>query len=368
MKICKRYALLVGLAWCLGACGGSDNGGTEPEPIPTPDPTPEVSDFVCGADISWITELEKKGHKWYNAAGQERECTALMKELGLDAVRLRVWVDPSEHDDWCNKEDLLVKAKRAQALGMDIMVNFHYSDWWADPAKQNIPAAWKSHDYATMKSDVAAHTKEVLNLLKQHGITPKWVQVGNETSNGFLWEVGKADANPKQYAGLFAAGYEAVKAVFPDAVVIVHLDNGFDAELYKWNLDVLKQNGAKFDMIGMSLYPYWATLYNHEPTAEKTITDCIANIKTVAARYDCDVMIVETGMECADDQGNLASAAVLAEGKKQLARILQEAKENTNGRCKGLFYWEPECKPSQYRLGAFTEDGRPTVIMEAFQD
>ena len=93
----------------------------------------------------------------------------------------------------------------------------------------------------------------------------------------------------------------------------------------------------------------------------------IANINSVARKYNCDVMVVETGMECADDKGNLASASVLAEGKRQLARVLKECKENTGGRCKGVFYWEPECRPNQYRLGAFTEDGRPTVIMDAFK-
>jgi arabinogalactan endo-1,4-beta-galactosidase len=134
-------------------------------------------------------------------------------------------------------------------------------------------------------------------------------------------------------------------------------------------LDILKNNGAKWDMIGMSLYPYW-TMQNTDfsyTTADAVIADCIANIKKVCTKYNCDVMIVETGMECADDNGKLANSAILAEGKRQLARILKECKENTAGHCKGVFYWEPECKPSQYHLGAFTEDGRPTVIMDAFK-
>ena len=95
-----------------------------------------------GADIGWATEYESRGLKFYNREGEERECTALMKELGLDAVRFRVWVDPSRHGGWNSKEDLLVKAKRANDLGMAVMVDFHYSDFWADPKKQNIPEAW----------------------------------------------------------------------------------------------------------------------------------------------------------------------------------------------------------------------------------
>ena len=163
-------------------------------------------------------------------------------------------------------------------------------------------------------------------------------------------------------------GYDAVKSVCPDAIVIVHLDNGWDNGLFNWFFDELKKNGGKWDMIGMSLYPYWSRDAKPEYTAaDAVITDCIKNIKAVSAKYNCDVMVGETGMEGADDKGNLASASVLAEGKRQLARVLKECKENTDGRCKGVFYWEPECRPNQYRLGAFTEDGRPTVIMDAFK-
>ena len=373
--------LLASACWGLMSCSSSSTKVEEPEKEET-----EVVDFYKGADISWVTELESKGHKFYNANGDERECTALMKEYGMNAIRLRVWVDPKEHGNWCNKEDVLVKAKHAKALSMEVMVDFHYSDWWADPAKQNIPASWKGHSYEEMKNDLANHTKEVLQFLKNNGITPKWVQVGNETTNGMLWSVktneqgweikdengnttitesmGHATRNPEQYAGFFKAGYEAVKEIFPDAVVIVHLDNGFDEDLYNWNLDILKNNGAKFDMIGMSLYPYWAESF-HNKTAEQTISGCMANIQKVKAKYGCDVMIVETGMLCADEQGKLASASVLEEGYKQLARIIKESKEVG---CKGVFYWEPECKPSQYKLGAFTEDGRPTRIMDAFKE
>ena len=371
---------LASTCWAIMGCSSSSNK-TE-----TFEKEEEKVEFFKGADISWLTEMESKGHKFYNVNGQERECTVLMKEYDMNAVRLRVWVDPSKHNNWCNKEDLLVKAKRAKDLDMDIMVNFHYSDWWADPAKQNIPASWRGHSFEEMKKDLAAHTHEVLQLLKDNDITPKWVQVGNETTNGMLWSVktneqgweikdengntiitesmGHATRNPEQYAGFFAAGYDAVKEVFPQAIVIVHLDNGFDEDLYNWNLDILKNNGAKFDMIGMSLYPYWAELY-HNKTAEQTISGCMANIQKVKAKYGCDVMIVETGMLCADEQGKLANATVLEEGYQHLARIIKESKDVG---CKGVFYWEPECKPGQYKLGAFTEDGRPTKIMDAFKE
>ena len=381
MKNILGICVLASSMWAMTACSSSS---TKEEELK--EEKEEVVDFYKGADISWVTEMESKGHQFYNNEGQARECTALMKEYGMNAIRLRVWVDPSKHDNWCNKEDVLVKAKRAKALGMEVMVDFHYSDWWADPAKQNIPASWKGHSYEEMKKDLANHTQEVLQFMKDNGITPKWVQVGNETTNGMLWSVqtneqgweikdengntiitesmGHATRNPEQYAGFFKAGYEAVKAIFPEAIVIVHLDNGFDADLYDWNLGILTSHGTKFDMIGMSLYPYWAESF-HGKTAEQTISGCMANIKRVSAKYGCEVMIVETGMLCADEQGKLASASVLEEGYQQLVRIIKESKEIG---CKGVFYWEPECKPSQYKLGAFTEDGRPTRIMDAFKE
>ena len=368
----KLFNTLIAILIALNICSCRNNEVAEP-------------DFWLGADISWITEMEANGHKFYNKNGEERECTALMKEMGLNAVRLRVWVDPSAHGNWCNKEDLLVKCQRAKELGMAIMVDFHYSDWWADPNKQNIPASWSGHSYEEMKQDLANHTIEVLQYLKDNGIEPKWIQVGNETRFGFLWSVksnewgwpevdengnttitesmGHAINNPEQYAGFFATGYDACKQVFPNAIVIAHLDNGFDQELYDWNLGILKDNGAKWDMIGMSLYPYWAMDGGYRDDAETTITDCIANIRHVSEKFDCDVMIVETGFYVDEE-----NPEILEQGRQQLARVIRESINETNGRCKGVFYWEPECKPSQYRLGAFTEDGHPTVIMDAFSN
>ena len=345
-----------------------------------------ADDFTLGADIGWCTEMESKGHKLYNWHGEEREATALMKEMGMNAVRLRVWVDPQAHGNWCNASDVLTKALRAKALGMDIMVDFHYSDWWADPAKQNIPASWEGMSYKKMLKALSTHTTDVLSLLRTNGITVRWVQVGNETRNGMLWSVemdpitgwekkdsngntimtrsmGHIDHHPKQYAGFIAAGYDAVKSVFPDAKVIVHLDNGFDNAMFTRNLDIVRDNGGKWDMIGMSLYPYWAIEGGREPNAKITISDCMKNIRLVSKRYNCDVMITETGFEVDENR-----PYIMHEGREQYAEIIRKAKDETGGRCKGVFYWEPTCRPSQYKLGAFTEDGKPTDIMRAIKD
>lgn len=391
MKYLKLLAFSFSLAFATISCGS--NNGTESDDngkLPDEGDTPAAA-FAKGADISWVTEMEHNGMKFYNAAGVETDCFQLMKDLGLNAIRLRVWVDPKDHGNWCNTADLVAKAKRAAKLGMDVMVDFHYSDWWADPGQQHKPAAWKGLNLADLKKAMAGHTADVLRALKAEGVTPKWVQVGNEIRPGMLWdedaalsgasydikecdvkgsnstsEAVKYRMNLANLAAFINTGYDAVKSVFTDAIVIVHLDNGYDNGLYTWFFDELKKNGGKWDMIGMSIYPYWTMLEHKDYTAAKTITDCIANIKDVSKKYNCDVMIVETGMECADEDGNLASDAVLQEGKTLMTRLLKECLENTNGRCKGVFYWEPQCKPGQYRLGAFAADGRPTVIMDAF--
>ncbi len=111
-----------------------------------------------------------------------------MKELGLNAIRIRVWVDPSKHGNWCNTADVVEKAKRAKELGMDVMIDFHYSDWWADPAQQNKPASWVGKNLANLKSAIKDHTVSVLQALKTIGVIPKWVQVGNEIRPGMLWD------------------------------------------------------------------------------------------------------------------------------------------------------------------------------------
>ena len=359
----KKNLLLLPLAAMLISCGGGH--------------------YWKGADIGWATQLEANGQYFYNEEGEKVECTRLMKDLGLDAVRFRVWVDPSKHGNWNGAEDLLVKASRARDLGMEIMIDFHYSDFWADPQKQNIPAAWSGKPYEEIRELLAQHTKDILNMLKDNGITPKWVQVGNETSNGFLWtvkgnawgdpvkdslgrinileSVGHLRNNPSQYAGLFSAGYDAVKSVFPKAEVIVHLDNGFYQPLYDSNLDTLAKYGAKWDIVGMSLYPYWALNSGLETDEEEVITHCMENINHVWEKYRTPVMIVETGFEV-DEQ----HPEVMEKGRDQLRRIIRESK--ATGHCQGIFYWEPECKPGKYRLGAFTDDGRPTAIMEAFAE
>lgn len=316
------------------------------------------ANFWIGADISGATEMEQRGELLYNKDGKRRECTALMKELGFNAVRLRVWVDPPDGHN--GAADVLKKALRAKKLGLPVMIDFHYSDTWADPKNQKIPAAWQGHNYSELRRDVAKHTTDVLTLLKKNGVKPKWVQIGNETANGFLWPAGNARDNPSQYAGLFMAGRLAAKKVFPDAAVIVHLNNGYDAAFCEWNLGVLKDNGAKWDAIGLSIYPYWAQK-DKGMAPDDTLRLAEETMKHLAKKFSCDVMVVETGFQV--DESN---PAVIAESRLLFARLLAICKSIP--RCRGVFYWEPECRPFHYKLGAFDSTGHPTDILSAISD
>jgi len=321
-------------------------------------PVPESADsFAKGADISWLTEMEAAGRKFYNAQGEEMECMALLKSLGINSIRLRVWVNPVEHGNWCNKADVIAKAKRADALDMKLMINFHYSDWWADPGKQNKPAAWIDFSMEELKNAVSEHTLDILTALKQENLTPEWVQIGNETDDGLLWETGKASVSMKNYAELIRVGYDASKSVFPNTKVIVHVSNGYDKTLFRWNFDGLKANGATWDVIGMSLYPSYAKDKGYD-TWQEVNDACIANINDVIARYGTEVMICEVGMPY-----NQAE-----ECKKFLTDLINKSRYIPDEKVLGIFYWEPQCYNwVGYQLGAFDNTGKPTVAMEAFK-
>lgn len=316
----------------------------------------EKNQFWLGGDISGTTELEAAGIFSYTKDGEQVENTELMKRFGMNAVRLRVWVNPKDH--FCDMNDVLVMALRAKENGMAIMIDFHYSDWWADPGHQDIPAQWSSLDNDGVKDALVDHTRSTLQLLKDNGIDVRWVQVGNETTNGFVWPVARleqgAGENMAVYAALTAAGYEAVKQVYPNADVIVHLDNGYDRDLYVRMFDALREHGCPWDIIGMSVYPFWS---KRDQLETSSVTDIIDNINYISSRYGCDVMIVETGVHISDP----------AAGKIFISRLIDAAIDDTGGRCTGVFYWAPECCHGGYQLGAFKDD-KPTEIMDAFSE
>ena len=310
--------------------------------------------FWLGADISGATELEARGIRLQNACGEPREETALMRELGLNAVRLRVWVNP--RGGFSGKDDVVRMARRAKDWGMAVMIDFHYSDWWADPGKQNPPAAWKDFSYEQTKQALADHTRDVLLAIRAAGVDVRWVQVGNETTHGFLWPMGRAEEQMRQYAGLTEAGYQAVKGVYPRATVIVHLDAGADPARYDFIFDGLRRYHSHWDMIGLSVYPYWDIEAGITQSWQQTVDAFAANIRRLWQKYHTPLMVVETGVEVKKP----------TEGKQIMAAIIDAARNRCDGHCEGVFYWAPELE-GQYPLGAFDQH-RPTAIMEAFTE
>src|ERR1035437_6435965 len=157
--------------------------GESPRVVPTMD------HFVKGADIGWLPQMEASGYKFLNAQGVQEDCFKILKDHGINAIRLRTWVNPSDSpgSGHCSKDETVAMAVRAQKWGMQVMIDFHYSDTWADPAKQIKPKAWEGHDFPQLLKDVYDYTFDLMTALKTAGVTPAWLQVGNETRTGMIY-------------------------------------------------------------------------------------------------------------------------------------------------------------------------------------
>ena len=345
--------------------------------------------FWRGADISWSTEMAADGKRFYNTSGEATEINTLMHECGMNAIRLRVWAEPTL-GGWCGTQDVVDKALAAKAAGMEVLIDFHYSDFFADPGRQAIPAAWKTTDIAALADHVAAHTTEVLQALKNAGVTPRWVQIGNETRNGMLYSIydetshtwstasglatGSTDTKYgggwDNYVKLSNAGYEAAKAIFPDVICMTHLDTrGSDTDL-SWWFEAFKNKGGKVDMIGLSHYPMsWnAAGETSATTTGKQRNTALLDLATKLHKaYSLPLMVVETGVYCEYTTG----------GKAVMEDLFDQCRKSEA--VKGIFYWEPEqynwWKPAiystigwtNYNMCAFLHNGSPSPILDAFQ-
>lgn len=307
-----------------------------------------------GADISWMTEMEEQGYTWQDNDGNASELMPLLTSYDMDAVRLRVWVDPdnSPANGWCDIDDMVTKAQLAEAEGMDVMICIHFSDWWAHPGQQNKPAAWSSMSVSQLETAVANHTTDILNALDAVNITPRWVQIGNETNDGMLWETGRASAGGfANYAKFINAGASAVKAFDASIKTILHLASGNDTGLYNWNIGGLLSNGLTFseiDIVGMSLYP-------NEDNWISLVDDTYSNMLNVQNTYNKDVMVVEIGFDNSRPDITYQFIVYMIERTRQAQGL-------------GVFYWEPIAYSpfTSYSKGAWDGDGSPSVAMDAF--
>lgn len=376
---------ILALIAAVSACGG--NAKTDPDtPEPTtdpvkPDPTPSAVGFAKGADISWATEMEHDGRTFKKKDGTSAALLDVLKDCGVNAIRLRVWVKP--YSGWSGKNDVVNLAKKVKAAGMKLMIDFHYSDFFADPGRQVIPSDWAADkdDLEKMCKHVSDHTTDVLTALKNAGVDVTWIQIGNETRDGMLFPSGNLQFSNKNkefasYVKLSNAGYDAAKAVFPNAYVMPHQDNAFDYNNKNWWFTQFKAQGGKMDMIALSHYPQL------QSNAATTNAQALNTISSLAKDLKVPVMVAEIGFKTPENE---------ATAKSLFQSFMTEVKKIPD--CAGVFYWEPEVdgswKPAIYnsttaltqytgttqsgtweahKLGAFKTDGSPTSVMDVFAD
>lgn len=312
------------------------------------------SKFAKGADISWLPQMEATGYEFYNEKGEKDDILKILKSKGMDAIRLRVFVNPNDDkgSGHCSKEETVAFAKRLKSLGFRIMIDFHYSDSWADPAKQYKPKAWENLNFEDLKKAVYNHTYDVLLALKKEKITPEWVQVGNEIPNGILWPDGHSK-NFKNLGELLNKGYDAVKAINKKIKVIVHIDEGNNTEKITWFYKNIAEQNVKYDVIGLSYYPYWI-----KKDWTETIQDLQKNMNYLAQTYNKEVMVVEVGGEDSQVENTY----------KLLEATIKAVRNVPNKKGTGVFYWEPQGAKSWsgYALSAWLENGRPSPALDAF--
>ena len=323
--------------------------------------------YVKGMDLSTLLELERLGAKYYDG-GEERDILDIMKDYDVDTIRLRIWNDPwgKDHESYGAGENdvptTLEIAKRVSEKGLGVLMNFHYSDFWADPGKQIKPKAWEGMTVEELTQAVYDFTFDTMELFKKEGVNITMVQVGNELSNGLLWPEGKidVDAGVGEYdniAAFVSAGIRAVRKSNPDIPVMLHLDNGGNNELYRRWFDNYVARGEDFDLIGLSYYPFW----------HGTMDQLINNMNDMAERYHKDLIIAEVSMgytmedykayEKLSDSERKGYATkpslvekiefpMTKEGQADFMRTLLARLETVaEHRARGFFWWEPAWIP-----------------------
>lgn len=318
-------------------------------------------DMIKGVDISSLLEVERCGGV-FRDGGEELDALTILRRYGVNWVRLRLWNDPySETGEeygggGCDMAAVLTLARRAKRLGMKWLLDFHYSDFWADPGKQTVPKAWQGLDEAGLEASVYRYTRDVLRSCREAGIAPDMVQVGNEVTNGLLWPTGKTP-NWETICRYISAGVRAVREEASQARVMVHLDNGGNHALYREWFDHYFALGGDCDVIGLSYYPFW----------HGSLADLAANMNDIAPRYGKDLVVVETSMGFTMDSYAVYEGLAAGERKGMATRpelvrkidypmtpqgqadftadLLQVIRNVPEERGAGFFWWEPAWLP-----------------------
>lgn len=321
-----------------------------------------MNTFIKGADLSSLLDVEAAGGVF--CGDPKADAMALLKGYGVNLVRLRLWNDPYSAPGapyGAGTSDLartMTLARRARALGLPWLLDFHYSDFWADPGKQTTPKAWQGYGEDQLEKAVYDYTFAVMTVLREENLLPAMVAPGNEVSNGLLWPTGKRP-NWKNIVRYMGAGIRAVRAAAPGIPIMIHLDNGGNNALYReWFDHWLELGGEDFEIIGLSYYPFW-----HGP-----LSGLRDNLADIAARYGKDLIVCETSMgftleDYADHEGRkdgerkgMAASAKLAAGvewpmtpqgqKRFLTDLVRMVRGVPGGLGKGVMWWEPAWLPT----------------------
>jgi arabinogalactan endo-1,4-beta-galactosidase len=294
---------------------------------------------MLGADVSSLQHAEDLGAKFYYANGTAGDPLQILKDNGVNYVRLRIWVNPA--NGYNNEAKVLTFAKTVKARGLKLMIDFHYSDTWADPGHQAKPAAWANDSLSQLESDVYNYTYNVCNSLKSEGATPDSVQIGNEINVGMLWTTGEViNNNFTNLALLLNQGYNATKACNSGTQVIIHTADADSDANARWFYDGIKAAGAKWDITGLSYYCYWHGSMSN-------MTSVVADMKS---RYGKNVIIAETAYPFtannADSEANSISSSTPCSGYPatwtgQYNEFRDTLAAARSGGAIGVFYWEP---------------------------
>lgn len=294
---------------------------------------------MLGADVSSVQRALELGQKFYNASGTQQDPLDILKGVGVNYIRLRIWNNPGS--GYNNKAKVLAYAKTVKAKGLKLMIDFHYSDTWADPGKQYKPAAWASHNISQLQTDVYNYTYDICNSLKAQGTTPDSVQIGNEINVGMLWNDGKViNNNFTNLSLLLKAGYNATKACNSGTQVIIHTADADSDANARWFYDGIKAKGVSWDITGLSYYCYW----------HGSMSNMTSVVKDMISRYGKPAVIMETAYPFttanADSTANVISSATPCSGypatwtgQANNFNAVQAAARA--GGAIGVFYWEP---------------------------
>jgi arabinogalactan endo-1,4-beta-galactosidase len=341
--------------------------GCKEKPYPEPPiEVPQASLQYRGADLSFLPIIEAEGTKYYLKSGQQYDALSIMKNSGMNMVRLRLW--HSSLDTHSTLAEVETFAQKIKGAGLNWWLDFHYSDTWADPGNQTIPAAWKSLSFSVLADSVYNYTYRVMSDLKAKNILPVIVQIGNETNSGMLWDKGKVggsfDTNWPNYAALVKKGIDAVKAVDPSIKIMLHFAGTNGAQ---WFYNNLKTQGVNYDVIGLSYY-YWWHLRN--------LSELQTDLNALATTFDKDIFIAETAYPFTtawnDNTNNILGAttalltgyeATPAGQLKYLTDLRLTIHNIPNNRGIGFCYWAPDWVAFR---GATATNGSPWENLALF--